>query len=229
MWLDGFAELLFPRRCASCDAPGEVLCEECALCLPLMARERSCTRCGAPLGDLGCSECAGRPLAFSQCRSVGLFMPPLSDLIVVYKDGGERRLTPVLGSLVVDRLAEWAEWSDGIVPVPARPAARSTRGFDHMLGIARHVAARTGIALQRPLVAGNAADQRLLGRDQRRANAAGRYSVIPGVTCPRRPLLLDDVFTTGATLDACASVLVASGAEEVRAAVIARATDAKGT
>lgn len=224
MLLDGIVELLFPPRCAACDAPGAVLCDSCASMLPLITEGRACPLCGAPMDDI-CAECVGRSFSFSACRTVGLFKPPLSSVVTVYKDGGERRLIPVIGALVASRLAEWAEWADAIVPVPPRPAAKSTRGFDHMGLVVRDVAARTGLPVRASLEVRNAADQRQLGRDDRFANALGRYTARGDATLPQRLLLVDDVFTTGATLEACAAVLLRSGAAEVRAVAFARATD----
>lgn len=224
MWLDGFTELFFPSRCVACDAPGAVLCDACARELPLVSADRACPRCGAPADD-ACSECAGRRFSFSASRSVGLFRPPLSNVVTVYKDGGERRLVPLIGALMTARVAEWAGWADVIVPVPPRPASISTRGFDHMRAVARDVAANTHLPVHALLEARNTADQRRLGREDRFANATGRYVVRSGATVSQRILLLDDVFTTGATIEACAAALIEAGAAEVRGVTLARATD----
>lgn len=227
MWLDGLAELIFPPRCAACDAPGAVLCAACREKLPRIDGAHACGRCGAPIaeGRQGCSECGGRAWVLSACRSVGLLKPPLSHVVTVYKDAGERRLAPVIGQLLCTCAAEWTLWADAIVPVPPRPGSISTRGFDHMRLLAREVSVRCDLPVRTPLRAWGTADQRTLGREARFANAAGRYHVREGMAVPAKVLLLDDVFTTGATLEACAAALVEAGSREVRAVTLARATD----
>ncbi len=224
MWRDGFVELFFPARCAACDAPGEVLCSSCEALLPLIPPGRACVRCGAPMSG-SCAECAGREFSFSACRVVGMLRSPLSDVVTVYKDAGERRLVTVIGALMAARIDDWASWADAVVPVPVRPASRSTRGFDHMRLVAADVAARTSLPLVRLLQAHGTGDQRRLGREDRFANASGRYAVCAGIPVPRRVLLLDDVFTTGATFEACSAALMAAGAHEVRVVALARAAD----
>ena len=79
------------------------------------------------------------------------------------------------------------------------------------------------VPLVRALDAPRARDLRALGRQARRDEVAGAFSVVPGAAIEPRILLVDDVLTTGSTLDAAAAVLLSAGAEQVRAAVIARA------
>jgi predicted amidophosphoribosyltransferase len=146
-------------------------------------------------------------------------------MVTVYKDGGEHRLAPVISALMVECLGQWLQWAESIVPVPPRPGAMSTRGFDHMRAIARHVARETGLPIQTVLVARTVADQRTLGREDRLANTVGRYEMRRDAKVSGRLLVLDDVFTTGATLEACSLALLAAGASEVRGCTVARATD----
>lgn len=220
--LGGLVDLIFPPRCVVCDLPGVLLCPSCAKRLRRIPPCDACPRCGAPAPDGRCPECAGRSFAFAAARAVGVFEPPLSRLVTVYKDAGERRIVPLLGALLAETIAV-AGPCDAIVPVPSRPEARSRRGFDHMLLVARDASVRTGVPVRRMLRAARGADQRLLGRQQRRANAEGRFSVLPGAPRVARVLLVDDVFTTGATLDACAQALLAVGVERIEAVVVARA------
>lgn len=221
----GLTDLVFPPRCAGCDLPGAVFCPSCQRRLQDIPRSSACPRCGAPLVEDRCVECAGRSFAFERARAAGVFAPPLSRLVTVYKDAGERRLVPLLGELLAKALADEAEWAEALVPVPPRPEALARRGFDHMLLVARDAGARMHVPVHAALRATRGADQRVLGREQRRINAEGRFRTRSGIAVPARAVLVDDVFTTGATLDACARVLLGSGCEQVRVAVLARATD----
>jgi len=222
--LGGLADLVFPPRCACCDMPGSLLCPSCACQLQRIERTASCARCGAPLLAGRCVECAGREFAFQEARAVGVFSAPLSDLITVYKDAGERRLVPLLGELLAEVIGPDVD-GETIVPVACRPQAVRRRGFDHIALVARDAGARRGLPVCSVLRTASGADQRQLGRERRRMNAEGRFSIRPGAAIPSRVVLVDDVFTTGSTLDACAGVLLAAGCEHVRVAVLARATD----
>jgi len=219
---EAFAELLFPTRCAGCDAPGALLCARCEADLPLISPADACPRCGAPYGRLLCTECWQREWAFSATLSLGEFETSLARAVVLHKDAGERRLAGVLGALLAARVREaWPDWPEGVAFVPATAVALRRRGFDHGRAIAETVASALGVPLLSALERSAARDQRTLGRSARAANAAGSFSASGPVPC--RVLLTDDVFTTGATLDAAASALLVAGAAEVRCATVARA------
>ena len=125
-------------------------------------------------------------------------------------------------------LQDWTQWADALVCVPASPEALLRRGFDHMERVAEIVARRTGMALVHALVSCKGArDQRELGRRERLANRSGSFSLaadaVPEADAlPRRIVLIDDVFTTGATLSAAAHVLLDGSAHEVRAVTCCR-------
>ena len=220
--LEGLAELFFPTRCAGCEMPGAVLCDACRDALPRIARPGACTRCGAPYGYLTCTECWSREWAFEAAVALGEFEAPLARAVVLHKDAGERRLADVFGVLLAKEvIALWPQWVDGVAYVPATRAALRRRGFDHGRAIAASLASALGVPLLDALVRGDALDQRALGRAARAVNAAGTFSV--SGTLSGHVLLADDVFTTGATLDAAAGALIDAGAEAVRAAAVARA------
>lgn len=125
-------------------------------------------------------------------------------------------------------LQDWTQWADALVYVPASPEALLRRGFDHMERVAKIVARRTGMALVHALVSCKGArDQRELGRRERLANRSGSFSLaadaVPEADAlPRRIILIDDVFTTGATLSAATHVLLDGGAHEIRAVTCCR-------
>ena len=125
-------------------------------------------------------------------------------------------------------LQDWTQWADALVYVPASPEALLRRGFDHMERVAEIVSRRTGMTLVHALVSCKGArDQRELGRGERLANRSGSFSLaadaVPEADAlPRRILLIDDVFTTGATLSAAAHVLLDGGAHEIRTVTCCR-------
>lgn len=219
--IESLAELIAPTRCAGCDLPGTLLCEACLELARAIDRDHSCPRCGAPYGALVCTECWNSVFAFERAVAVGELGHPLARAIVLHKDAAERRLGSVLGELLAPLVwKEWGQWAEAITWVPPTPAALARRGFDHAKEIAEPLAEVCDTPLTALLVRGHARDQRLLGRSARASNAARTFSACGRV--PRRVLIVDDVFTTGSTLDAASAALLEAGADAVRVAVIAR-------
>jgi len=224
---DGFLELLYPARCVLCDAPGSVLCPACEAWLVPIDRETACPRCGAPDGVRQCVACQGVTFAFSAARAVGSLDDDHSRIVTVYKDSLERRLAaPIARLMAVAAGEDWRSWADCVAFVPDGADAWRRRGFDHMEEVARPFAALCHVPLVDVLVHGRAPDQRSLSREQRAASARGVFSPAPGGgvgdVAGRRVLLVDDVFTTGATASAAAETLLALGAADVRLVVFAR-------
>jgi predicted amidophosphoribosyltransferase len=214
---------MWPARCAGCDLPGTLLCDRCRARLPLIDEATACSRCGAPDGAYGCAECGRRSLGFAAGRCAGVFEWPLDRAIRLHKDAGELRLTNVLAHLAADAAGEWACWAQAVVPVPTSPGAVARRGFDHGALLAAEFAHLTGVPAVEALRARPRRDQRGLDRERRAANARASIVAAPGAAVPGRVLVLDDVFTTGATLDAAAVALAGAGAREVRVLAVARA------
>lgn len=222
MLLDALLEIIAPTRCAGCDLPGAVLCDACRARSRNVDRRWACPLCGAPFGTLTCTECWDREHAFSAAIALGTLERPLSRVITMYKDAGERRLAGELGGLLADALEPWRGWGDAVVWIPSSRAAIARRGFDHAEELAARTASRLALPLEPALAHLRALDQRGLSRDLRRANAAGSLTLARAAPVGN-VILLDDVMTTGATLDAAAEALLRGGAAEVRAAVLARA------
>ncbi|MGV8083168.1 MAG: ComF family protein [Coriobacteriia bacterium] len=221
-FLEALAELAFPTRCAGCELPGALLCPDCRAKLPLIEHGFACPHCGAPWGSLVCTECWDREWAFEAALSLGEFEHPLARVVALHKDAGERRLAAVLGELLAEKIADtWPGWAEAVAYVPATREAVRRRGFDHGRAIASSVAAGLDLPLLSALSRSRALDQRELGRAERRANAEGTFAAAGPL--PGRVLLVDDVFTTGATLDAAAGALLAANAASVRVASVARA------
>jgi len=217
------ADLLWPMRCAGCDLPGSLLCDRCRAELALIGREHACPRCGAPDGDRGCAECGRSEFTFAQGRCAGVFEWPLARAITLHKDSAELRLTPVLASLAVSAAGEWCDWAQAVVGVPASPGAFYRRGFDHGALLAAEFGVIAGMPALDALTARPRRDQRHLSREKRRTNAGASIAVRPFTDVPARILVLDDVMTTGSTMEAATVALMGAGAQEVRVLAVARA------
>ncbi len=215
-------DLLLPRACASCAVASRgPLCAACEAEVEWL-RPPLCDRCGAPLRSAAsaCRECRDRTLRFDGARAAARYAGPARDALIAFKLLGERRSGAALARAVLAAVGNSAAGAT-ITFVPSARAALAERGFNPAERLAGTVAALAGLPLI-PLLAKIRATPDLagLGRDQRRAALDGAFHATRPV--PGAILLIDDVYTTGATADACATALKAGGARYVQVATFAR-------
>ncbi|HUX39125.1 MAG TPA: ComF family protein [Rectinemataceae bacterium] len=217
-----FLSLLLPRSCLLCGRPlgvgaaavGGALCEACDDRLEGLQEPR-CLRCGRSLVSktASCPECRAATHDFDEALPLYDFRGPAGLLVTAYKFGGRRDLASWFAARIEAAIA--GRWSGGVlVPVPPRKAVFAERGWDHVELLAT-ILSRRGFPVARPLVRGPSREQKSLGLEERRLNAAKAYGLRPGATVPERAILLDDVFTSGATADACARALRQGGTKSV--------------
>jgi ComF family protein len=169
-----------------------------------------------------CGNCITAPPHFDGVVAAGIFSHPLDAYIRALKYHSQLALARPLASLLADRLGA-EPVPDMIVPMPLSPARQRSRGFNQALELARQLPPTCTARIATPLRrVRDTPSQAGLGREDRKDNVKGAFSAGPEVR-GRRIALLDDVMTSGATLDAAASSLKQAGAIEVRAWVIARA------
>lgn len=217
-------DLLFPPRCAVCGAGGCVLCELCIATLPLAEPPR-CERCwdDVPSGSR-CERCVSAPPAFSRVRSPYVHADAARDLVHLLKYDGLTSLAAPMAGLMVEVASEMV--ADLIVPVPLHRGRQRSRGYNQAALLASHIARETRRAVDtraaRRIRATNAL-VRSMSRQERAAIVAGAFRADPVRVDGRTILLVDDVVTTGATLDACAQALLDAGARRVDAVTFVHA------
>ena len=218
-------------RCAACarvlDAPLDgPVCAPCwGLVRPLAPP--LCLSCGDPLPSWRvisvameqCARCRRRPLVVDAARCAGEYEGALREIVHAFKYEGRRSLGQPLAAMMRSAAADLLRDADCVVPVPLHPWRRMRRGFNQAADLAAHLDPPVLHALWRwrPTPA-----QTGLNAPARRRNLRGAFSVRTDVK-DRIVVLVDDVRTTGATLDECARVLKRAGASEVRAVTVARA------
>ena len=200
---------------------GAQLCVRCVALLPRI-RPPLCARCGAPTAwpVARCRECDGRRLAFASARAALAYDRVVRALVAGWKEHGLRRLAPLAADVVVE-----------IVPppdvalvtfVPPDRDRRLQRGHHPPERLAHELAKRWRLPVEPLLHRTRAiAQQRGLARSERRRNVAGAFAAT--ARPPPRIALVDDVYTSGATVAAAASALRRAGARRVEVVTLARA------
>jgi len=239
---EALASLVLPAPCRICarmiDTGSAIpFCYECLGALKQPLSEPLCASCGRPIvstavaGGISapqCHFCRARPYKFDLARSFGAYSPRMSRAILLLKYG---RVTP-LGTWFARLLASMAERqvedfaADAVVPVPLDQGRFRERGYNQAELIARPLARLLGIPFRSFLLIRTRPrpNQLRLTRRERWETVRGAYAMHQSAQVDKlRVLLVDDVFTTGATLDSCSQALKAAGAARVVGLTVARA------
>lgn len=215
---------LLPGSCLLCaeDAHGSPLCQGCLQDLPWLQGPH-CPRCALPTthGEQ-CGACLVHPPAFTATQALFHYEFPVDRLIQAFKYGHRLSLAPWLAAQLAAQLAP-ARY-DCIMPLPLHPSRLAERGFNQAAEISRRLARHWHIRHDLHSLVRERATQAQAGldREERRENVRHAFA------CQRnmqglRILLVDDVMTSGATLDAAARALMQGGAAHIEIAVVARA------
>jgi ComF family protein len=235
-WIESAIGLVYPRNCLFCST---ALAEQergviCAACLSTVRQIEApfCQQCASPFAgavsdSFVCGYCQDLRFAFTRtvcgCRAEGI----VRESIHRFKYNREMYLGPHLAEWLIEAARQWIDWQtvDAIVPVPLHPRKKRDREFNQ----AEYLSAALSRHFDRPVFDGQlrrvkdtvtqtALDAEQRDRNLRNAFTARRTDVFEG----KRLALVDDVFTTGATLNSCAKVLRRAGARSVIALAVAR-------
>lgn len=235
-WSNAGLGFLYPESCQLCGnaraTPAEgYVCARCWQRVRFITPP-FCERCGLPFaGDITtkfeCANCREMELHFASARSAVVAKDPVLEVIHRYKYQGALWFEPFLADLLqrAARPALAGETWDLIVPVPLHPTKQREREFNQAERLARHLSAATGLPLRNNLVvrAEPTRTQTLLSRAERAANVRRAFRPRRGARLRgERIVLVDDVFTTGATTSACAAALQSAGAGAVCVWTMAR-------
>ena len=237
---DALVSVVFPSGCRICErvlttASRVPLCEEC-----LYSFERVpiiiCEVCGRPLPGLArkegepllCPACQEKTYTFDRARSFAVYADTVVRAILLLKF---ERIEP-LGAWFSERLAEIVNGDSGrlsadvVVPVPLHREREKERGYNQAALISKPLAKRLKLPHKAVLLVRTRArpDKQVLSLEERWESVRGAFATRPGSQVDNlRVLLIDDVLTTGATLDACARALREAGAKSVIGLTVARA------
>lgn len=229
--LKSIQEWFLPGTCMLCGVrigAQRAFCADCEVALPRLTD--ACPQCAAPMAHSDssgqrCGACQKRPPAFFRTHALYHYARPVDGFVQALKYRHRLELARVFGERLADALAPRVAGSvDLIVPVPLHRARLRERGYNQSLELARPIAARLSLSLDyrclwrtRPT-----APQASLALRERQRNVRGAFAAAPNVA-KLRVAVVDDVMTTGHTVNAAARCLRAAGAKEVQVWVLARA------
>ena len=231
--VDGLLAVLLAPVCAVCHEPLDAptrgpVCGRCWSAIrPIVPPY--CRTCGEPLAswrarsvaESRCARCRRTATLISHVRALGPYEGSLRAIVQSLKYGGRQTVASGLGVRLRAVASDVLCAADVVVPVPLHPSRERARGFNQAREIARHLGVRMTEPLRRTRKTAVQAD---LPAARRHRNVRGAFVVRRSVDVDGLVVVLvDDVCTTGATLQACAAPLLAAGAREVRALIVARA------
>ena len=225
------ADLICPPRCPLCERillPEEgLVCSGCRRKLEFI-KEPFCLRCGKPLERPDrefCPDCERKPHLYDEGRSAFVYEKTMRLAVDRMKFLNRREYIPFFAAAILaahkDALLRWRVQC--IVPIPMHPRKKKERGFDQAELLARAVSSMSGIPVRTDLLIRTRYTKasRKLGADSRRKNLRGVFAVPDEVreggpdALPRRVVLMDDIYTTGLTMDTAAGVLRRAGVREI--------------
>ncbi len=217
-------DFLLPPRCGGCRKVGAWLCERCRGRIRRL-EEPMCRRCGVevPSARRECG-CRARLKSLTRLRSAVAYEGPIEPVVHRFKYEGWRRLAAPLAQLVAERLAVEGLAARWVVAVPLHPVRQRQRGFNQAELLARELRKRMVLSEPTGRLVRTRPTPPQVGRDRLRRfdNVKDAFAWLGAGLEGESILLVDDVATTGATLDACASALRAAGSGPVTGVSVAR-------
>lgn len=226
--LNGILDIIYPRKlsCLFCGNPiteinDFLLCRYCMSILTFI-QENVCIKCGRPFsGEYAnglCSECKNEKVYFDRCSSVFEFSGMVQSALHRLKYEGEREIARGIGAFMSRKLKALKWHVDIILPVPMHEKRMKERGYNQSLLLASEVARECNIDLYEGVLIRNrdTESQTHLSRMERVHNVKGAFDVIGKKAIQGKAvLIIDDIMTTGSTLNECSKVLKQEGAREI--------------
>jgi len=218
-------DFLFPQKCLGCGEEGEILCRSCRKLLPRIVHP-VCPQCGRPQASgLICPVCVTLPAVIDGVRSPLKFEGVVREAIHQFKYKNLRTLAKPLAEILQEYLTRYPLPVQILVPVPLHAKRLKERGYNQSELLAHEI----GKLIPIPVIADCLVRTKYLlpqartaSVEERRQNVKGAFSLQDSRLSGKQVLLIDDVATSGSTLESCASVIKYSGAASVWGLVLAR-------
>ena len=220
-------DLFFPRRCPICDKPvkpyGALICTECAD-VPQPVGDVTCRKCGKPVQpeEEYCEDCRTRPHMF-YAGAASFKYRSISGSLYRFKYERRREYADYYCGILAQTLERFLEERgeehrpDMLIPVPCSKARMRKRGYNQAALLARGTAHRAGFEVREDVLirSKDTAAMRRMTAAERQNNLKKAFHVYGNGVRLKSIMLIDDIYTTGATIDACSGALLGAGAKEV--------------
>ena len=223
-------ELLFPRRCALCDDvlpvvgadwKGSYICQKCKKNLQVV-KEPVCKKCGKPLENERaeyCMDCGRKKHAYTQGKAVFVYQGAIQSSLYRFKYLNRREYADFYADWAVMRYEKWRRQKNVqlIVPVPLHKNRQKKRGYNQAELFARALGTRLNIPVCTNLLVRerNTVPQKELNDTERKNNLKNAFKITQNIVQLSCILLVDDIYTTGSTMDAIATVLKRAGYRDI--------------
>lgn len=240
--LNFLLDWIYPPVCVACGqiiALNDTQPRQMLMCKPCQAVFEPmlppiCNFCGMPTERSveRCASCYGKHFTFASNRATFMYEDLLRDLLLKLKFSRDKRIAHSLGQLWANHICTHFSYNaikncdtanTYLVPLPMHPKKQRERGFCQANVITTHIATKTGIPMQQALVRViDTPPQSGLHPRQRIENVNGAFAIPPNISpSGKNYIIIDDIYTTGASLNACASTLLSAGAKNVSCLTLA--------
>lgn len=218
-----FLDFIFPRRCAVCDEPvnrtGEGVCTYCKAKIRYI-KSPFCMKCGKQMKEEGefCSDCIRKKHFYVQGRALYDY-GSMADSIFRFKYAGRQEYALFYGRELYEK---WGRWlfmvrPDALIPVPIHISRKRMRGYNQSELIARELSEWSGIPVNTTLIVREkkTIPQKNLSQEERQNNLKRAFKILQNDVKLNTIVIIDDIYTTGSTIDAMSEVLLAAGVQKV--------------
>lgn len=228
MGFEKILDYIYPPRCPVCDRISQTgICSSCKKKLLRIDRDY-CLKCGKPLTDSRkeyCPDCRRHHHVFDRNRALFSYQGPLRISVYQIKYGNRRDFARVYGQEIAVTFSQWIRQRNitQIIPIPLHPSRYRERGYNQAAVIAREIGKNLGIPVKQHVLrrVKKTQPQKLLAGNYRNENLRQAFALYPKAFPGENVLLVDDIYTTGATLDAAAACLKKAGAKHVYGVTVA--------
>jgi ComF family protein len=217
-------EILYPRRCAVCDeieVTGKGICPLCKDKVHV-AGEPACKKCGKPLVDERkefCTDCGKKHHVYTQGKAVFVYEGGIRNSMYRFKYGNKREYAEFYADAAIEKYGTWLKRTEAevLIPVPMFPRKKRLRGYNQAEVFAQALGRKTGIPVERHLIkrVRNTTPQKELNDLQRRSNLKNAFQLTSDIVKYKKVVLVDDIYTTGSTMDEISKTLKESGVKKI--------------